>query len=136
MDKPEQQSLRVLPDLLVVGMGIRLRQPAIIWRIGVIPEALHSKYTWFDTYHGQRLHYVPSGDEDIMEFWDRHTYREENRQPESAICGRKGYWRAPGIFSRMGLFRCKRCCDLTGLPRGVGTPFNGVDEILGGRAER
>ena len=30
----------------------------------------------------------------------------------------------PGIFSRMSLPRCSRCCDKLGLPRGTGSPKN------------
>lgn len=39
----------------------------------------------------------------------------------------------PGIFSRMGLKRCSRCCDKFGYPRGVGSPKNDPEcrRILG-----
>lgn len=30
----------------------------------------------------------------------------------------------PGLFSRMGATRCKRCCKLLGIPDGKGTPHN------------
>ena len=30
----------------------------------------------------------------------------------------------PGLFSRSTAPRCHRCCDRTGLPRGVGSPKN------------
>ena len=45
------------------------------------------------------------------------------------ICGRKGSLMMPGIFSRIGLPRCSRCCDILGIPRGEGAPFNqGIDK--------
>ena len=44
----------------------------------------------------------------------------------------------PGIFSRMGLPRCNRCCDAVGFPRGVGSPKNDdvCRELLGLPVER
>lgn len=30
----------------------------------------------------------------------------------------------PGVFSRMALMRCARCCDKQGMPRGKGSPKN------------
>lgn len=41
-----------------------------------------------------------------------------------ALCGRVGGWSIPGVFSRMGVPRCARCCKLSGLPRGDGSPKN------------
>lgn len=40
------------------------------------------------------------------------------------VCGRNGFLRMPGIFSRMGLKRCPRCCKAMGIPQGDGAPFN------------
>ena len=47
------------------------------------------------------------------------------------VCGRKGRLFMPGIFSRMSLKRCPRCCRMLGLPQGNGAPFN----VLGGAAK-
>jgi hypothetical protein len=33
----------------------------------------------------------------------------------------------PGIFSRMGAPRCKRCCKAVGIPAGNGAPYNDDD---------
>ena len=41
-----------------------------------------------------------------------------------AVCGAKGWFCMPGIFSRMGRQRCKRCCRILGIPDGDGAPFN------------
>jgi hypothetical protein len=39
-------------------------------------------------------------------------------------CGLAGPTTIPGILSRMGKPRCDRCCDLTRMPRGMGSPKN------------
>ena len=39
-------------------------------------------------------------------------------------CGMERVMRVPGIFSRMGAPRCKRCCRKLGWPEGVGSPKN------------
>lgn len=41
-----------------------------------------------------------------------------------AVCGRGGRFTMPGIFSRMGAWRCPRCCKALGIPRGYGAPGN------------
>jgi hypothetical protein len=43
------------------------------------------------------------------------------------VCGKSGFLRMPGIFSRMGLERCKRCCQIMKIPNGKGAPFNAKD---------
>jgi hypothetical protein len=40
------------------------------------------------------------------------------------LCGLKKRWGMPGLFSRLGAQRCKRCCRLLGLPEGYGCPAN------------
>ena len=42
----------------------------------------------------------------------------------TASCGLQTMFWIPGIFSRMGAPRCKRCCRATGLPQGKGSPKN------------
>lgn len=39
-------------------------------------------------------------------------------------CGRKLWLHIPGIFTRLVAPRCNRCCDVLGVPRGVGSPKN------------
>lgn len=41
-----------------------------------------------------------------------------------AACGKEGPFYIPGIFSRMGAPRCKRCCKAVGIPAGDGAPVN------------
>jgi hypothetical protein len=93
----------------------------------MIHKALDSKYTWFYSYWGERLHFIPQAD-DFDGFW---TDAVENGFREAtAACGTRAKWSAPGIFSRMGMPRCQRCCVATGIPQGDGTPFNFRDAIL------
>lgn len=42
----------------------------------------------------------------------------------ATACGVCGELHIPGIFSRMGKMRCKRCCTTIGFPQGVGSPKN------------
>ena len=51
-----------------------------------------------------------------------------------ALCGASGRFSVPGFLSRMGLKRCDHCCDLLGIPRGVGNTLNaGIAEQVPSR---
>lgn len=52
----------------------------------------------------------------------------------TALCGAHGHFIVPGLFSRLGLRRCAKCCDLLGIPRGNGNTVNG--HIKEPRAEK
>lgn len=41
-----------------------------------------------------------------------------------SVCGARGYFTMPGIFSRMGRPRCGHCCNILVIPKGDGAPFN------------
>jgi len=41
-----------------------------------------------------------------------------------SACGVRTTWRIPGMLSRMGAERCRRCCDKLGIARGIGSPKN------------
>jgi hypothetical protein len=43
------------------------------------------------------------------------------------VCGLRGEYWMPGIFSRMGLPRCSKCCKRLGIPSGDGAPFNAME---------
>jgi hypothetical protein len=46
-----------------------------------------------------------------------------------SACGRSGRMSMPGLFSRMGLTRCHKCCTAAGVPLGDGAPHNaGIKE--------
>jgi hypothetical protein len=42
----------------------------------------------------------------------------------TAVCGCTAEWTMPGMFSRMGMARCARCCRKLGIAEGDGTPAN------------
>ena len=42
----------------------------------------------------------------------------------TTACGRSMRVCIPGVFSRMGLWRCERCCTALGYPQGCGSPKN------------
>jgi hypothetical protein len=44
------------------------------------------------------------------------------------VCGLKGRFYMPGVCSRTGAPRCKRCCQALGIPAGNGAPYNATDE--------
>lgn len=45
-----------------------------------------------------------------------------------SVCGVRTDWQMPGLFSRGGMARCKKCCRSLGIRTGRGAPFNqGVD---------
>lgn len=46
--------------------------------------------------------------------------------PGVTVCGHHAHLRMPGIFSRMGLPRCKVCCRRLGIPAGDGAPYNNL----------
>lgn len=49
---------------------------------------------------------------------------DETQGQGVTCCGRSGVLAMPGVFSRIGLPRCKRCCKVAGVPEGNGAPFN------------
>lgn len=80
------------------------------------------EWDWLYTQHANRLHHVPLTDEQAEELGDNSQLEET---AVVASCGRRLYWPSiPGLFSRMGMARCSRCCDRLGYPRGVGSPKN------------
>lgn len=67
---------------------------------------------------GGRLHALASFD-------DAELAEEQWGGAGTTLCGFHSEWlNIPGIFSRMGQKRCNRCCDLSGYPRGEGSPKN------------
>lgn len=66
----------------------------------------------------RRLHHL-SGFED-----DPHKHYASVSAIGTSTCGIEGRFHIPGMFSRMGMPRCARCCDRLGWPRGVGSPKN------------
>jgi hypothetical protein len=56
--------------------------------------------------------------------WDDPENDEMISGKGMTVCGRAGWLHMPGIFSRMGLVRCRICCARMGIPQGNGAPFN------------
>ena len=73
------------------------------------------EWDWSYTVHGNLLHHAATLD-------PNKDYSAEGNGITS--CGRKLWLAIPGIFSRMGMERCKRCCDALGYPHGTGSPKN------------
>lgn len=79
-------------------------------------------YNWVYTSDGRRLHHPRLNAEQYEECeqWGG-IYDEE----VTLDCGRKATTiLIPGVLSRMSTPRCRRCCDITGLPQGKGSPKN------------
>lgn len=55
--------------------------------------------------------------------WWKESFLMRPRKLRMA-CGRELFVAAPGIFSRIGLKRCDRCCDAIGISHGHGCPLN------------
>lgn len=71
-------------------------------------------------YHGETLHAIGS-------LTNGDTADDDWHGDGDTACGRFGRMVIPGLFSRMGASRCKRCCKVTGMPQGAQSPKN-IDE--------
>jgi hypothetical protein len=74
---------------------------------------------WMQTgWSGELLHRVYALD------WNEDTCEADG----VTACGQMDVLRMPGLLSRMAATRCPICCDIAGVPRGNGAPFNqGID---------
>lgn len=75
------------------------------------------EWDWAVTERGDRLHA-------IAYFADERRFDLDYQGDAVALCGVSGRFSVPGIFSRMSMMRCARCCDNLGWPRGQGSPKN------------
>lgn len=68
-----------------------------------------------------------------QQWWDEGENYGEVYGPAPALCGEVGEWSIPGVGSRMSVQRCEKCCELSGLPCGAGSPKNdhGCRDLLG-----
>lgn len=78
-----------------------------------------TEWDWIVTdIKGGKLHHLAAFD-------DPEQAGDDWGGPGSTSCGRHTQWASiPGIFTRMGAARCKRCCKAVGFPEGVGSPKN------------
>lgn len=74
-----------------------------------------ARWDWVITPAGGVLHHVAD--------WHRVDDVEWTATGRTS-CGLVGRVTIPGLLSRMGLSRCKRCCDKLSWPRGIGSPKN------------
>ena len=74
-----------------------------------------AEWDWVELLAGSVLHAVASVTNDPDDDW---------RGEGATECGRSGEFVIPGLFTRMGAQRCKRCCDRTSMPHGKGSPKN------------
>lgn len=78
-----------------------------------------AEWDWLYAKPWRILHHFELTKEQSKRLWDNYL------GPMQATCGRTYETPSiPGIFSRMGLPRCQRCCDRLGYPRGKGSPKN------------
>lgn len=90
-------------------------------------KAVFSNNTWLYSPYGERLHFIAELGE-VTDFWDvADDYCGVNAK---AACGRSAHWQMPGLFSRLGLPRCRKCCKAAGIPCGDGAPYNYREDIL------
>lgn len=75
---------------------------------------------WLTVGHGDKLHRVAEARWKNVEAYDGSLVEADG----VAVCGARGEMRMPGILARMGEYRCARCCDALGIPRGWGAPYN------------
>jgi hypothetical protein len=89
-----------------------------------------TRYDWFVSQAYNRLHWAELTQEDLAdvpEYWSI-------QHPVRMVCGRVAKsLHIPGIFTRMGAWRCTGCCRATGMPQGKGSPKNdnACRELLG-----
>ncbi len=55
---------------------------------------------------------------------NRRAWKDLPSGPGETVCGKKGNVNMPGFLSRMSAKRCPRCCELVGIPKGIGAPYN------------
>lgn len=79
-------------------------------------------YDWLVTTTWEVLHHASGLTDDQLGAMDDDG---QLSGPVRLDCGRTVVFVSiPGLFSRMGKPRCKRCCRATGMPEGDGSPKN------------
>lgn len=73
-----------------------------------------------DCFHA-KIHAPSEGARSEFDDWDGSLVHAKS------LCGIGMGLGIPGVFSRMGAERCTECCQLSGLPEGVGSPKNDAE---------
>jgi len=56
-------------------------------------------------------------------------WEEETWGMGVTVCGLRGRMDVPGFTNRLGMPRCRHCCNAVGVPPGDGAPYNaGIEE--------
>jgi hypothetical protein len=74
---------------------------------------------WLETWTGTKLHHAHLTSSALHMLQDFGSLRRAFLD-----CGSRSEVMVPGVLRRMSTPRCKRCCKLTGLPEGNGSPKN------------
>ena len=74
-----------------------------------------AEWDWITSSRSEYLH--------APEDWHDPEYGAYDEHARTA-CGNRGWYSIPGLFSRMGAERCRRCCKARGYPTGTGSPKN------------
>lgn len=83
------------------------------------PRSAKAKLTWFVSSAWNVLHHLPEADP-AGEWWEETT---DGGKSGVAACGLWTTFYAPGVLTRLGAPRCKRCCRRAGVPEGKGSNF-------------
>lgn len=96
--------------------------------VDALPMFDNPKKRWVQTpsYRAIALHRVRSMKN---EDWEADGYVPIGG-PGETVCGIKARLHMPGVFSRMGAPRCRKCCKMIGIPPGAGIPFNNSEKNL------
>ncbi len=89
-----------------------------------------AKYDWFITGRAEALHYARLSPEQIAEIQATGLVRGYCK----LYCGiRVRGLTLPGVLSRLGAPRCRRCCKMFKFPFGIGSPRNDAEcrKLLG-----
>lgn len=81
------------------------------------PSTAVAEYDWVVTQTYKTLHCV-------RELDDAPQFVLDAMGSGITQCGVRTWLYIPGIFTRMGAPRCKRCCQAVGFPQGTGSPKN------------
>lgn len=86
-------------------------------------NALQEKYEWVTTHSWERLHRVPDVVDYLKGGW-KESFVNSCGVNLRSDCGLRALYVAPGVFSRMDLPRCVKCCKKVKISYGNGAPIN------------
>lgn len=111
-----EEAMRVLQAMQAMVDELEAQEPDDMKDTLEHPVSL-AEWDWVMTWSGHVLHHLAAVKRPIM-------FDSMSQGEGRTSCGITGQLCIPGIFSRMGAPRCKRCCKKLGWPQGVGSPKN------------